>query len=127
MQDTLDQDEQLAQPRRNRAWRIHEFGGPEVLRREQVPVPSASPGQVVVEVKAPLPELPVQLIDPDRALVGVSPPPSTYRDHRLGTLTRTQHTIWATQQGNRMSQEWSGVAGGIPWSPMPQDIGREDK
>jgi NADPH:quinone reductase-like Zn-dependent oxidoreductase len=52
VQDTLDQDEQLAQPRRNRAWRIHEFGGPEVLRREQVPVPSASPGQVVVEVKA---------------------------------------------------------------------------
>jgi hypothetical protein len=52
VQDTLDQDEQLAQPRRNRAWRIHEFGGPEVLRREQVPVPSASPGQVVVGVKA---------------------------------------------------------------------------
>jgi hypothetical protein len=52
LQDTLDQDDQLVQPRLNRAWRIHEFGGPEVLRREQVQMPSASPGEVVVWVKA---------------------------------------------------------------------------
>src|SRR5208282_3517995 len=35
-----------------KAIRVHEFGGPEVLRLEEVPNPSASPGQVVIGVKA---------------------------------------------------------------------------
>jgi len=33
-----------------RALRMHQFGGPEVLRLEEVPAPSAGPGQVLVEV-----------------------------------------------------------------------------
>jgi hypothetical protein len=33
LQDTLDQDDQLVQPRLNRAWRIHEFGGRSGRRR----------------------------------------------------------------------------------------------
>jgi acryloyl-coenzyme A reductase len=33
-----------------RAVRIHEFGGPEVLRAEQVPAPEPRPGEVVVDI-----------------------------------------------------------------------------
>lgn len=32
------------------AVRVHEFGGPEVLRFEEVPDPTAGPGQVVVGI-----------------------------------------------------------------------------
>jgi NADPH2:quinone reductase len=35
-----------------KAIRVHEFGGPEVLRLEEIPNPAAAPGQVVVHVKA---------------------------------------------------------------------------
>ena len=35
-----------------KAIRVHEFGGPEVLRFEEVPDPKPSPGEVVVAVKA---------------------------------------------------------------------------
>ncbi len=35
-----------------RAVRFHEFGGPEVLRVEEVPDPQAGPGQVVVDITA---------------------------------------------------------------------------
>jgi NADPH2:quinone reductase len=34
------------------AIRVHQFGGPEVLKLEEVPEPQAGPGQVVVRVKA---------------------------------------------------------------------------
>lgn len=39
-------------PVRMRAWRIHEFGGPEVLRLEAAPVLSPGPGDVLVKVAA---------------------------------------------------------------------------
>jgi len=39
-------------PARMRAWRLHEFGGPEVLRLETAPVPSADPGEILVKVSA---------------------------------------------------------------------------
>jgi len=32
------------------AWRIHGFGGPQVLQREQVPVPRPSGDEILVEV-----------------------------------------------------------------------------
>jgi len=35
-----------------RAWRVHEFGGPEALRLDTVPVPSPGPGEVLVKVAA---------------------------------------------------------------------------
>lgn len=35
-----------------RASRLHEFGGPEVLRYEEVPVPDLGPGEVLVRVHA---------------------------------------------------------------------------
>ncbi|PRY41444.1 NADP-dependent oxidoreductase [Umezawaea tangerina] len=35
-----------------KAIRLHEFGGPEVLRYEQVPVPEAGPGEVLIRVHA---------------------------------------------------------------------------
>src|SRR5271165_5251841 len=35
-----------------KAIQVHEFGGPEVMKLEQVPDPVAGPGQVVIQVKA---------------------------------------------------------------------------
>jgi NADPH2:quinone reductase len=35
-----------------KAIRVHEFGGPEVMKLEESPVPVAGPGQVVIDVKA---------------------------------------------------------------------------
>ena len=35
-----------------KAIRVHQFGGPEVLKLEEVPDPVAGPGQVVIDVKA---------------------------------------------------------------------------
>lgn len=35
-----------------KAIRVHEFGGPEVMRLEEVPEPKAGPGQVIVRVRA---------------------------------------------------------------------------
>jgi hypothetical protein len=35
-----------------RAWRVHEFGPPGVMRFENVPRPTAGPGEVVVKVEA---------------------------------------------------------------------------
>ncbi len=35
-----------------RAIRVHEFGGPEVMRLENVPTPTPGPGQVLVRIKA---------------------------------------------------------------------------
>src|SRR3954470_6295006 len=35
-----------------KAIRLHEFGGPEVLRQEEVPVPVAGPGEVLIRVHA---------------------------------------------------------------------------
>ncbi|WP_411074505.1 quinone oxidoreductase family protein [Streptomyces sp. cmx-4-7] len=35
-----------------RAVRIHEYGGPEVLRTEEVPIPEPGPGQVLIEAEA---------------------------------------------------------------------------
>ncbi|WP_232323855.1 NADP-dependent oxidoreductase [Catenuloplanes japonicus] len=46
------------------AIRLHEFGGPEVLRHEQVPVPAPAPGEVLVRVHA----------------AGVNPPDRYLRD-----------------------------------------------
>jgi NADPH2:quinone reductase len=35
-----------------KAIRVHQFGGPEVLRLEEVPTPNAGPGQVLVRIRA---------------------------------------------------------------------------
>ncbi|MEK7204439.1 MAG: NADPH:quinone reductase, partial [candidate division NC10 bacterium] len=35
-----------------KAIRVHEFGGPNVLRLDEVPNPKPGPGQVLVRVKA---------------------------------------------------------------------------
>ncbi|TIT59163.1 MAG: NADP-dependent oxidoreductase, partial [Mesorhizobium sp.] len=34
------------------AWRVHEFGGPEVMRFEQIPRPNPGPGEVLIKVEA---------------------------------------------------------------------------
>jgi NADPH:quinone reductase-like Zn-dependent oxidoreductase len=35
-----------------RAWRVHEYGGPETLRLDTVPVPSPGPGEILVKIAA---------------------------------------------------------------------------
>ena len=35
-----------------KAIRVHEFGGPEVLRLEEIPVPSPGPGEILLKVEA---------------------------------------------------------------------------
>lgn len=35
-----------------KAIRVHKFGGPEVLQLDEVPDPKASPGQVLVRIRA---------------------------------------------------------------------------
>ena len=35
-----------------KAIRVHEFGGPEVLRQEEVPTPQPGPGEVLVRMQA---------------------------------------------------------------------------
>ena len=34
------------------AWRVHEFGPPEVMRFERVPRPKPGPGEILVKVEA---------------------------------------------------------------------------
>ena len=34
------------------AWRVHEFGPPETMKFERVPVPDPGPGEVLVKVHA---------------------------------------------------------------------------
>ncbi|WP_292576932.1 NADP-dependent oxidoreductase [Mesorhizobium sp.] len=34
------------------AWRVHEFGGPDVMRFEQIPRPNPGPGEVLIKVEA---------------------------------------------------------------------------
>ncbi|WP_396230909.1 alcohol dehydrogenase catalytic domain-containing protein, partial [Frankia sp. EI5c] len=50
-----------------KAIRLHEHGGPEVLRCEEVPIPVPAPGEVLVRVHA----------------VGVNPPDRYVRDGML--------------------------------------------
>jgi len=38
--------------RRNRAYRIHSYGGPEVMQIEEQPIPVAGPGHLLISVKA---------------------------------------------------------------------------
>jgi NADPH2:quinone reductase len=42
----------MAIPATMRAWRVHEYGGPEALRLDTAPVPSPGPGEVLVKVAA---------------------------------------------------------------------------
>lgn len=42
----------MTPPDRMRAWRVHQFGGPEVLQLDTAPVPSPGPGEVLVRVTA---------------------------------------------------------------------------
>ena len=58
-----------------RAIRLHEHGGPEVLRYEEVPIPEPGPGEVLVRVHA----------------VGVNPPDWYLRDgHDRRCLAETE-------------------------------------
>ncbi|WLW58113.1 NADP-dependent oxidoreductase [Streptomyces sp. YU58] len=60
-----------------RAVRLHEHGGPEVLRYEEVPVPEAGPGEVLVRVHA----------------VGVNPPDRYLRDGLTRVPGKAESTV----------------------------------
>ena len=54
-----------------KAIRIHETGGPEVLRYEDYPVPTPGPGQAVIDVQA----IGVNFTDVVTRRGGANPPP----------------------------------------------------
>jgi len=66
-----------------KAIRLHEHGGPEVLRYEEVPVPEPKPGEVLVRVHA----------------VGINPPDWYLRDGMtLGICAGQQSRIDCTRR-----------------------------
>jgi NADPH:quinone reductase-like Zn-dependent oxidoreductase len=60
-----------------RAIRLHEYGGPEVLRHEQVPIPGPGPGEVLVRVHA----------------AGVNPPDRYLREGLTAIPGETESTV----------------------------------
>jgi NADPH2:quinone reductase len=77
-----------------RAIRVHEFGGPEVLKLETVPDPVAGPGQIVVRVRA----------------AGVNPVDSYVRSGVYAILPQLPYTPGSDAAGE-IESLGSGVAG----------------
>src|SRR5438105_10358933 len=66
-----------------RAIRVHEFGGPEVLRLEELPDPKPGPGAVVVAIRA----------------IGVNPVDTYIRSGKYPTLPQLPYTPGADAAG----------------------------
>ena len=89
-----------------KAVRVHEFGGPEVLRLEEVPTPEPTPGQVLVRIDA----AGVNFIDTYQRSGQYSIPlPATLGQEGAGTVTRLGEDVTHVDVGDRVA--WTGVLG----------------
>jgi NADPH2:quinone reductase len=88
------------------AVRIHQTGGPEVLRAETVPVPRPAPGQVLVRLEASG----VNFIDVyKRTGLYPVPLPATLGEEGAGTVTALGEGVSGLREGDRVA--WAGVIG----------------
>ena len=85
-----------------RAIRVHEVGGPEVLRYEDVPVPAPGPGQALVRVEA----AGVNFIDVyHRAGLYKQPLPLTLGREAGGTVEQVGAGVTTVRPGDRVASE----------------------
>jgi NADPH2:quinone reductase len=84
-----------------KAIRVHEFGGPQVLRLEEVPDPAAGSGQVVVRVKA-VGINPVDTSIRTGAYSKVIQPPYTPGSDAAGVVERTGEGVTHVKVGDRV-------------------------
>ncbi len=90
-----------------RAVRFHEYGGPEVLRLEDVPVPEPGPGEVLVQVTA----AGVNYADTRRRLgmyVEPTPLPWVVGSEIAGTVARLGPEVTGVQVGQRVMALMAG-------------------
>jgi NADPH2:quinone reductase len=89
-----------------KAIRIHSTGGPDVLRYEEVPAPSAGPGQVLVRVEA----AGVNYIDTyHRGGLYRLTLPVTLGQEGAGTVEQTGSGVTQPKAGTRVA--WTGIQG----------------
>ena len=100
-----------------KAIRIHELGGPEVLRYEDVPDPVPKPGDAVVKVEA----AGVNFIDIyQRIGVYKLPLPLTLGLEGAGTVTAVGESVTDVRVGDRVA--WTSVPGGYAeYCAVPAD------
>jgi NADPH:quinone reductase len=83
-----------------KAVRVHEVGGPDVLRYEDIPVPTPAPGQALVKIEA----IGLNFIDCYfRAGLYKLPLPFTPGNEGAGTVTAVAPDVTAVKVGDRVS------------------------
>ncbi|OGU00852.1 MAG: NADPH:quinone reductase, partial [Gemmatimonadetes bacterium RBG_16_66_8] len=89
-----------------KAIRVHESGGPEVLRLEEIATPEPSAGQVLVRIEA----AGVNFIDTyQRSGQYGMPLPATLGQEGAGTVTQVGKSVTDLEVGDRIA--WTGVLG----------------
>ena len=89
-----------------KAIRIHEYGGPEVMRLEDLPTPDAGPGQILVRVEA----AGVNYVDTyQRSGQYKVPLPATLGSEGAGEVEAVGPGVTGIQSGTRVA--WAGVPG----------------
>lgn len=84
-----------------KAIRVHEFGGPQVLKIEDIPEPKAGPGQVVVRVKA-IGVNPVDTYIRNGAYAKVIQPPYTPGSDAAGLVEHVGDGVKNVKPGDRV-------------------------
>ena len=83
-----------------RAIRVHEVGGPEVLRLEELPVPEPGPGEVLVRLLA----IGVNFIDPyKRKGLYPVPTPFTLGEEGAGVVEKVGEGVVGVRPGDRVA------------------------
>jgi NADPH2:quinone reductase len=100
-----------------KAVRIHEFGGPENMRYEEVPEPAAKPGQAVVRLDA----AGVNFIDIYRRTGTYAIPlPAILGEEGAGTVTATAPDVSSVKVGDRVA--WTSIQGAYAeYAALPAD------
>lgn len=108
-----------------KAIRVHEFGGPQALKMEDLPEPKAGPGQVVVRVKA-VGVNPVDTYIRSGAYAKVIQPPYTPGSDAAGVVEQAGDGVRHVKQGDRVfitgttSPGFSGACAELALSRSPQ-------